>query len=108
MVGNAGSIEMPDWGRMRAGLGRLRGLRCLHTTLGGEPLTRDDLTDLVKLRLDALATMIDYERDTYMRWLANPEFIRTQLTNGFRPEMRSERWGKVMFAGRNTKGPALT
>jgi SAM-dependent methyltransferase len=59
-------------------------------------------------RLDALATMIDYERDTYMRWLANPEFIRTQLTNGFRPEMRSERWGKVMFAGRNTKGPALT
>ncbi len=57
MVGNAGSIEMPDWGRMRAGLGRLRGLRCLHTTFGGEPLTRDDLTDLVKLRLDALATI---------------------------------------------------
>ena len=57
MVGNAGSIEMPDWGRMRAGLGRLRGLRCLHTTLGGEPLTRDDLTDLVKLRLDAMATI---------------------------------------------------
>ena len=31
-------------------------------------------------RLDALATMIDYERDTYTRWLANPDFVRTQLT----------------------------
>jgi GTP-binding protein HflX len=57
MVGDAGSIVMPDWGRMRAGLGRLRGVRCLHTTLGGEPLTRDDLTDLAKLRLDAMATI---------------------------------------------------
>jgi GTP-binding protein HflX len=57
MAGDAGSIEMPDWGRMRAGLGRLRGVRCLHTTLGGEPLTRDDLTDLAKLRLDAMATI---------------------------------------------------
>ena len=42
---------------MRAGLGRLRGVRCLLTTLGGEPLTRDDLTDLAKLRLDAMATI---------------------------------------------------
>ena len=57
MAGDAGSIVMPDWGRMRAGLGRLRGVRCLHTTLGGEPLTRDDLTDLAKLRLDAMATI---------------------------------------------------
>ena len=57
MVGDASSIGMPDWGRMRAGLGRLRGVRCLHTTLGGEPLTRDDLTDLAKLRLDAMATI---------------------------------------------------
>jgi GTP-binding protein HflX len=62
MVGSATSIEMPDWGRMRAGLGRLRGVRCLHTTLGGEPLTRDDLTDLAKLRLDAMAT-IEVEED---------------------------------------------
>jgi GTP-binding protein HflX len=57
MAGDAASIVMPDWGRMRAGLGRLRGVRCLHTTLGGEPLTRDDLTDLAKLRLDAMATI---------------------------------------------------
>ena len=57
MVGDARSIELPDWGRMRAGRGRLRGLRCLHTHLGDEPLTRDDLTDLALLRLDAMVAI---------------------------------------------------
>lgn len=54
MVGDARSIELPDWGRLRAGPGRLRGLRCIHSHVGDEPLTRDDLTDLAKLRLDAM------------------------------------------------------
>ena len=54
MVGDSRSIELPDWGRMRAGRGRLRGLRCIHTHLGDEPLTRDDITDLSLLRLDAM------------------------------------------------------
>jgi len=57
MVGDARSIELPDWGRMRAGLGRLRGLRCLHTHVDDEPLTRDDLTDLAALRLDAMVAI---------------------------------------------------
>jgi len=53
MVGDARVLELPDWGRMRAGRGRLRGLRLLHTHLGDEPLTADDLNDLARLRLDA-------------------------------------------------------
>ncbi len=57
MVGDARSIELPDWGRLRAGRGRLRGLRCIHTHLGAEPLTRDDLTDLALLRLDAMVAV---------------------------------------------------
>ena len=57
MVGDAHSIEMPDWGRLRAGRGRLRGLRCIHTHLGDEGLTRDDLTDLALLRLDAMVSV---------------------------------------------------
>ena len=57
MVGSASAIEMPEWGRLRAGQGRLRGLRCVHTFLGDEPLTHDDLTDLAKLRLDAMVTL---------------------------------------------------
>jgi GTP-binding protein HflX len=57
MVGDSRSIELPDWGRMRAGRGRLRGLRCIHTHLGDEPLSRDDLTDLALLRLDAMVAI---------------------------------------------------
>ena len=57
MVGDARSITLPDWGRLRAGRGRLRGLRCLHTHLGNEGLTRDDRTDLLLLRLDAMVTV---------------------------------------------------
>ena len=57
MVGDSHSIELPEWGRLRAGRGRLRGLRCIHTHLGGEGLTRDDKTDLLLLRLDAMVTI---------------------------------------------------
>ena len=57
MVGDAHSIALPDWGRLRAGRGRLRGLRCVHTHLAHEGLTRDDRTDLLLLRLDAMVTV---------------------------------------------------
>jgi GTP-binding protein HflX len=57
VVGDAGKIELPDLGRSRAGLGRLRGLRLVHTHLRGEPLTRDDLVDLAALRLDLVAAI---------------------------------------------------
>ena len=57
MVGDARSIEMPDWGRLRAGRGRLRGLRCVHTHQGDDPLDRDDETDLALLRLDAMVVI---------------------------------------------------
>ncbi len=62
MVGDARSIELPDWGRIRAGRERLRGLRCIHTHLRDEPLTRDDLTDLALLRLDAMVAVTADER----------------------------------------------
>ena len=57
MVGDQRGIEMPDWGRIRAGRGRLRGFRCLHTHLGPEGLDRDDVTDLALLRLDAMVAI---------------------------------------------------
>ena len=58
IVGDARQIELPDIGRVRAGQLRLRGLRLVHTHLKDEPLTRDDLTDLVLLRLDAVAAVV--------------------------------------------------
>jgi GTP-binding protein HflX len=57
MVGTRSGTELPDWGRLRAGRGRLRGLRLIHTHLAGEGLTRDDETDLALLRLDAVVSI---------------------------------------------------
>ena len=52
-VGDASRIWVPEFGRMRAGTDRLRGLRWVATHVtGDDPLTRDDLIDLVRLRLD--------------------------------------------------------
>src|SRR3954470_2204575 len=56
-VGDASKIMLPDVGRMRGGQGRFRGLRLVHTHIRGEALTRDDLTDLALLRLDAVAAI---------------------------------------------------
>jgi GTP-binding protein HflX len=57
IVGDAGKLELPDVGRARAGESRLRGLRLVHTHLRGEPLNRDDHTDLALLRLDLVAAV---------------------------------------------------
>jgi GTP-binding protein HflX len=57
IVGDARKLELPDVGRARAGESRLRGLRLVHTHLNGEPLTRDDHTDLALLRLDLVAAL---------------------------------------------------
>jgi len=57
VVGDAGKLTLPDVGRARAGSHRLRGLRLVHTHLRGEPLTRDDHTDLALLRLDSVTAL---------------------------------------------------
>ena len=57
LVGDAHRLFIPDLGRHRAGEGRFRGLRLLHTHLRGEGLSRDDLTDLSLLRLDAVVVV---------------------------------------------------
>src|SRR6266851_1070558 len=57
VVGNAHKQELPEIGRARAGQGRLRGLRLVHTHLRSEPLSKDDLTDLALLRLDMVAAI---------------------------------------------------
>jgi GTP-binding protein HflX len=56
-VGDASRINLPEIGRIRAGRGRFRGLRLVHTHLRNEPLTRDDLVDLALLRLDLVAAV---------------------------------------------------
>jgi GTP-binding protein HflX len=57
IVGDASRLLLPDIGRLRAAEGRFRGLRLIHTHLHAEPLSRDDLVDLVRLRLDLVAAI---------------------------------------------------
>ncbi len=57
LVGDAKTIVIPALEAYRVAPGRLRGLRCVHTHLAGEALTRDDLTDLALLRLDLMAAV---------------------------------------------------
>jgi len=54
VVGDDRNILIPDLGRFRLGPGRLKGLRCVHTHLHGESLSREDLTDMVLLGLDLM------------------------------------------------------
>jgi GTP-binding protein HflX len=57
IVGDATKLMLPDIGRLRTAEGRFRALRLVHTHLWNEPLTRDDLVDLVRLRLDLVAAI---------------------------------------------------
>jgi GTP-binding protein HflX len=69
IVGTSTGLMLPDIGRLRAAQGRFRALRLVHTHLFGEPLTRDDLVDLTRLRLDLVCAV-----------LVNPEGEPTALT----------------------------
>ena len=57
IVGDAHQLFIPDLQRHRAGSGRFRGIRLIHTHLRSEGLTEDDLTDLSLLRLDAIVVI---------------------------------------------------
>ena len=57
IVGDAEHIFIPDLGRSRAGEGRFRGIRLVHTHLHQEPLSEEDLTDLIRLRFDMIAAL---------------------------------------------------
>ncbi|HJD96372.1 GTPase HflX [Mailhella massiliensis] len=57
IVGDASSILIPELPHARTGAGRLRGLRLLHTHLGSEGLSHEDLMDLLFLRLDSVSVL---------------------------------------------------
>jgi len=57
VVGNDREIVLPDLADHALGRSGLRGLRCVHTHLKGEPLSQDDLNDLALLRLDLMVAL---------------------------------------------------
>ncbi len=57
IVGNYNQIMIPPLKPIRHAGGRLRGLRLVHTHLGGEPVSEEDLMDLLFLRLDLMSML---------------------------------------------------
>lgn len=51
-------------------------------------------------KLDALSTMIHYERKTYEQWLGQPELISALARRYFVPLHESFAWGKWNFVGK--------
>ena len=69
-------------------------LRLVHA------LCRNRAVRAIWKRGDALATMIDNERETYENWLAAPALILARLRAAFPPEVCRVRWGKLYYVGR--------
>ena len=80
IVGDGQKLFMPDLGPRRAGGGRFRGVRLVHTHLRGEVLTRDDLVDLAKLRLDLVAA-IQMKPDGHLGPLSVAHLLPTNPDN---------------------------
>jgi len=57
ILGDAHSLSLPEFARVRGALGRLRGIRLIVTHLVPDPLSREELADLTKLRLDLVAAV---------------------------------------------------
>ena len=57
IVGDHHGIVIPQMREYRTAPDRLKGVRCVHTHLDEQALTRDDLNDLVLMRLDLMAVI---------------------------------------------------
>ncbi len=57
ILGDAHSMQLPEFARVRGVAGRLRGVRLVLTHLVAQGLDREELADLAKLRLDMVAAI---------------------------------------------------
>ena len=60
---------------------------------------RNRIAKTISRKVDSLATMILYERETYEQWLSQPQMIVTLLTKYFHTDQCSFGWGKLVFVG---------
>ena len=86
IVGDDREIVIPDLSGYSLGRSGLRGLRCIHTHLKQEPLSRDDMTDLELLRLDAMAAIGVREdglpgRLVYAHLMPSPETAKIETVD---------------------------
>ncbi len=62
-------------------------------------VSQNPLARRVSNKMDALATMIQFERRTYEHWLGQPELIKNIARAHFLPVHESFAWGKWNFVG---------
>jgi ubiquinone/menaquinone biosynthesis C-methylase UbiE len=62
-------------------------------------VSRNYLARQLSNRMDALASMIQYEQPTYEQWLSQPEIIKKVARTHFVPIHESVAWGKWNFVG---------
>lgn len=89
-VGDAHGIVLPAQERSRLGESRFNGLRCLHTHLRGEKLTRDDLNDLALLRLDLIAA-INVDKETGLPGIVHSAHLVPASGNGTAESVRDSK-----------------
>jgi len=63
------------------------------------PISEIPLLRRISVKLDAFATMTHHERDTYERWLNQPDVILGVAHSHFSPVHESFAWGKWRFVG---------
>lgn len=75
IVGDEKGIVIPPLNDYPLGKRSLRGVRLIHTHLKHEPLTEDDTTDLLLLRLDMIAALLftpgKQQISVQLAWLSN-------------------------------------
>jgi ubiquinone/menaquinone biosynthesis C-methylase UbiE len=64
-------------------------------------LARTELARRISRKLDALASMVELEGETYLSWLRSSSLILHTLERFFRTEVRRRQWGKLLFVGRS-------
>jgi SAM-dependent methyltransferase len=69
-------------------------LHLVHAICAWHPARR------LSVKLDALASMIENERETYEQWLDAPDAIRALLAKTFDFTKLEVRWGKITCVGR--------
>lgn len=56
-------------------------------------------------KLDALATMVEVEGQTYQRWLERPHPVLAAIHDVVEPDMQRIAWGKLMLVGTRRAAP---
>ena len=68
-------------------------------------ICQSQITRRMVPKLNALATMIDHERQTYDQWLAQPHMITHLFEQFFSKDLCSTKWGKYTYIGRKRNLP---